>query len=78
MNNKKIGLTAVYIGDLLFHARTDKELTQEEVAEIAEVHPHTVKNVENGANVRLSTLLRIAQALDVLEEIFAYELVKAL
>ena len=56
----------VYIGERLKEARTKRLLTQEELAERAEVSPSTVVNIErNNAEPHFRTIRKLAKALDV-------------
>ncbi len=46
--------------------RLDKKMTQEEVAERADLHPNYVSSVERGErNISICNIERIARALDV-------------
>jgi transcriptional regulator with XRE-family HTH domain len=46
--------------------RKAKELTQEKVAELAELHPNYISSVERGErNISIRNIERIAKALDV-------------
>lgn len=56
----------VYIGERLKEARRKRLLTQEELAERAEVSPSTVVNIErNNAEPHFRTIRKLAKALDV-------------
>jgi len=58
--------TVVYIGEKLKEVRTKRLLTQEELAEKADVSAATVVNVErNNQEPRFRTIRKLAQALDV-------------
>jgi transcriptional regulator with XRE-family HTH domain len=58
--------TVVYIGDKLKEIRTRRFLTQEELAERADVSPATIVRVErNQAEPHISTMRKLAQALGV-------------
>ena len=56
----------VYIGQQLKNARTRRLLTQEELAEKAEVSAATVVNIErNNQEPQFRTIRKLAKALDV-------------
>lgn len=56
----------VYIGEKLKEARTRRLLTQEELAERAEVSASTVVNIERDkAEPHFRTIRKLAKALDV-------------
>jgi len=52
-------------GEALHAARREKGLTQNQIAESAAVKQATVSEAERGADLRVSTLQRIAGALDL-------------
>ena len=57
---------AVAFGKRLRALRLERGLTQEQLAEGADVHPTFISNVERGYSApTLYTLLRLAKALDV-------------
>lgn len=54
------------IGDRIRGFRKAKRLTQEKLAELADLHPTFLSEIENGkANYSISTLLSISKALKV-------------
>jgi transcriptional regulator with XRE-family HTH domain len=56
----------VYIGEKLKEARTRRLLTQDELAERAEVSQSTIANIErNNAEPHFRTIRKLAKALDV-------------
>ena len=58
--------TVVHIGDKLRAARTRRLLTQEELAERADVSPSTVANIElDNREPHFRTIRKLAKALDV-------------
>ncbi len=58
--------TMVYIGERLKKARIRRLLTQEELAEAAEVSPSTIVNIERDqTEPHFSTIRKLAKALDV-------------
>jgi transcriptional regulator with XRE-family HTH domain len=58
--------TVVYIGQQLKNARTKRLLTQEELAEKAEVSAATVVNIErNNQEPQFRTIRKLAKALNV-------------
>ncbi len=54
----------IKIGELLFHRRRSKGLTQDEVGAMIGVQKAMVSKVENGLCVNFKTINRIAEALD--------------
>lgn len=52
------------IGDDIRHLRRRKRLTQRELADLANVSPSALKYLEAGKGSSLSTLIRVAKALD--------------
>ena len=60
------------LGQRLKDIRAERELTQEQVAEKAAIHPKHLQRLENGrGNVTLATLVAISKALGVtVEELF--------
>lgn len=53
-------------GDAIRRARTSKGLSQEALAEVAQVHRTFIGRVERGeANASITTIVRLARALDV-------------
>jgi transcriptional regulator with XRE-family HTH domain len=58
--------TAAHIGERVHLLRSERDWTQEQLAERAGLHRRTVQDVERGTTrPRLSTCIRIANALDV-------------
>ena len=58
--------TVVYIGEKLKEIRTRRFLTQEELAEKADVSHSTIVNIErNHAEPQFRTIRKLAKALDV-------------
>lgn len=56
----------VYIGDRLKDLRTQRALTQQELADKAGIGKNTVNRIErNDAEPHMSTLRKLARALDV-------------
>lgn len=56
----------VKIGNKLFEIRTGKNLTQAQVAELAEISDRTYADIERGnANMRAGTLISICKALNI-------------
>ncbi len=56
---------ASVVGERLRRIRTELGLSQEEVAHLADIHPTNYGKIERGrANPSLSTVIRIATALD--------------
>lgn len=57
---------AAAFGDRVRAVRHERELTQEQLAEAAGLHPTFISNVERGYRVpTVPTLLRLAKGLDV-------------
>jgi transcriptional regulator with XRE-family HTH domain len=57
---------AADFGQRLAQLRTNKALSQEQVADLAGVHRTAISNLEKGAHLpRLDTLLKLAAALEV-------------
>ena len=53
------------VGNKIRSIRTSKELSQEKLAEMANLHPTFISNLENGKlNGSILSFYRIAQALD--------------
>ncbi len=58
--------TVVYIGEKLKEIRTRRFLTQEELAEKADVSHSTIVNIErNRAEPQFRTIRKLAKALDI-------------
>ena len=58
--------TVVYIGEKLKEIRTRRFLTQEELAEKADVSHSTIVNIErNHAEPQFRTIRKLAKALDI-------------
>ncbi len=56
----------IRIGTKLLEIRTEKNLTQAQVAELAEISDRTYADIERGnANMRAGTLIRICMALNI-------------
>lgn len=54
------------LGALLFEIRSGKEMTREQAAEKAKIHPITLSRIENGrTNVTVASLVALARAYDV-------------
>lgn len=57
---------AADFGQRLARVRTDKGLSQEQVADLAGIHRTAISNLEQGSHLpRLDTLLKLAAALEV-------------
>ncbi|HET8814300.1 MAG TPA: helix-turn-helix transcriptional regulator [Solirubrobacterales bacterium] len=57
---------AADFGQRLAQLRTNKGLSQERVADLADVHRTAISNLEQGSHLpRLDTLLKLAAALEV-------------
>ena len=66
--DKKYNLYLIEIGLNVHRYRKLKSLTQEELAEKADVSRHTISNIENAdkfQSMSLSTLFKIAEALEI-------------
>jgi transcriptional regulator with XRE-family HTH domain len=65
----------VYIGLRIRHFRKAADLSQEKLAELSDLHPVYVGNVERGEeNISIDSLVRIAHALKVTVSELAAEL----
>lgn len=66
MAERRDAVLAAQFGKRLRFARTAQGLTQERLAEIADMHPTYVAQIERGVSApTLTTLARLAWALDV-------------
>jgi transcriptional regulator with XRE-family HTH domain len=52
-------------GEVLAHARKSRRLTQAELAKRLDVSKANISRIEHGADLRVSTLLEIARALNL-------------
>ena len=53
------------MGSRLKELRLDKGLSQEKLAQAADISKQTVVNIENGADANVSTIRKLATALNV-------------
>ncbi|MFI4990132.1 MAG: helix-turn-helix domain-containing protein [Solirubrobacterales bacterium] len=53
------------LGQAIRQIRTDRGLSQEEVANAADLHPTWLSHIEGGRNPAWGTIRRIAAALDI-------------
>lgn len=62
--NKMLLLDDNYLGKTIRSLRIDKQLSQRELGELADVSETLIYDVERGCNTTLDSLNRIANALD--------------
>ena len=62
--NKMLLLNDNYLGKTIRSLRIDKQLSQRELGELADVSETLIYDVERGCNTTLDSLNRIAKALD--------------
>lgn len=66
------------IGDFVKHHRTNKQLTQQEVADKASISRSTLSLLERGETVTISTLLQVLRVLDLLYVMDVFEIKKTI
>lgn len=64
------------IGDFVKHHRTNRQLTQQEVADKASISRSTLSLLERGETVTIATLLQVLRVLDLLYIMNVFEIKK--
>lgn len=67
---KKVKSTRVFIADRLYNLRTEKDLSQQALGDMAGVDRKTINRIENGHfSPSIDTMVRIAAVLGVSERV---------
>jgi transcriptional regulator with XRE-family HTH domain len=62
------------IGQFIKHIRSQKNITQANLAEMAGLNRYTLGQIENGESITLSSLIQILRALDSLQVLKEFEI----
>lgn len=61
------------LGKFIKHTRSQKNITQAKLAEIAGLNRYTISQIETGESITLSSLIQILRALDALYVLKGFE-----